>query len=108
MRRILVLNNYSLARVAEEVQARLKPDHHLFGVNRLSSAGFAIRVVPFQKFGFLRFTNRLLSLIRFPVALGDLDQQWSSWLSRRDIALVVFTLPDPDTVALVSSRARAV
>jgi glycosyltransferase involved in cell wall biosynthesis len=88
MPRILVLNNYSLSRVAEEVEARLKPDHHLFGVNRLSAAGFAIEVVPFQKFGFLRLINRVLSLIRFPVAIGDLDQQLSAWLSRNDIGLV--------------------
>lgn len=87
-RRILVLNNYSLARVAEEVQGRLKPDHHLFGVNRLSAAGFTVRVVPFKKFGLLRLINRVLTLIRFPVAIGDLDQQFSAWLSRHDIDLV--------------------
>jgi glycosyltransferase involved in cell wall biosynthesis len=88
MRRILVLNNYSLQRVAEEVQSRLKPDHHLFGVNRLAAAGFAVRVVPFQKFRSLRLINRILSLIRFPVPIGDLDQQLSVWLSRDEIDLV--------------------
>jgi glycosyltransferase involved in cell wall biosynthesis len=88
MPRILVLNNYSLSQVAEEVEARLKPDHHLFGVNRLSAAGFAIAVVPFHKFRFLRLINRVLSLIRFPIAIGDLDQQLSAWLSRNDIDLV--------------------
>ena len=88
MPRILVLNNYSLSRVTEEVKAGLKPDHHLFGVNRLPEAGFAIEVVPFQKFGFLRLVNRVLSLIRFPVAIGDLDQQFSAWLSRDNIDLV--------------------
>src|SRR6516165_1646854 len=88
MLRILVLNNYSLSRVTEEVKAGLKPDHHLFGVNRLPAAGFAIEVVPFHKFGFLRLVNRVLSLIRFPVAIGDLDQQFSAWLSRDNIDLV--------------------
>ena len=88
MCRILVLNNYPLARVAEEVQAQLKPDHHLFGVNRLSAAGFTVRVVPFKKFGLLRLINRVLALIRFPIAIGDLDQQLSAWLSRSDIDLV--------------------
>ncbi len=88
MRRILVLNNYSLQRVAEEVQSRLKPDNHLFGVNRLSGAGFDVRIVPFQRFLLLRLLNRIVRLIRFPIAIGDLDQQLSAWLLRNEIDLI--------------------
>jgi len=45
MRTILVLNNYSLTRVSNEVAKDLKPAHHLFGIDALKGAGFSLLIL---------------------------------------------------------------
>lgn len=85
MRRILVLNNYSLETVWEEVRRGEKPDHHLYGTNHFHRRGYQVEIVPFRSSETLRCQRPLLSCS--PLPLGDLDQQ--SWvfknLKRGDI-----------------------
>jgi hypothetical protein len=47
--KVAVLNNYSLLRVHREVTAGRKPDHHLYGTNRLSAYGFEVEIVPLDE-----------------------------------------------------------
>jgi hypothetical protein len=88
MARLFVLNNYSLERVLAEVTRGDKPDHHLYGVNRFAVGGFEVRFAPFHRFKFLQKLQRLIQWTRFPIPLGDLDQQFSAWQMRRKIDLI--------------------
>lgn len=85
---VLVLNNYSIERVLEEVQRGDKPEHHLYGINRFSEHGYNVRVAPFRRYRILQMCNTMLRLLRFPVPLGDLDQQFSAWLLRKEVNLI--------------------
>src|ERR1043165_3543948 len=77
MPRVLVLNNYPLDEVWEEVRRKEKPDHHLFGINYFENKGYDVSVVPYKFSRFLQKTMNLLKRLRFPIPMGDLDQQWS-------------------------------
>jgi hypothetical protein len=77
MPRIFVLNNYPFEEVWEEVKRKEKPDHHLYGINHFYRRGFEVELVPFQSSQFLQNLNSLYRKSRFPIPLGDLDQQWS-------------------------------
>jgi len=87
MPRVLVLNNYPLETVWDEVRRGLKPDHHLFGLNYFAQWGYGVEVVPFRRSGMLHALSRILAGARFPVPLGDLDQQWSviTMLNKADL-----------------------
>jgi glycosyltransferase involved in cell wall biosynthesis len=76
MARILVLNNYPLEEVWDEVLKKDKPDHHLFGINHLRDRGFDVEIIPFERSQILQRISRLIRWSRFPVPVGDLDQQW--------------------------------
>ncbi len=78
MRRILVLNNYPLETVWNEVQRKEKPDHHLFGINYFQQQGYEVKILPFQNLQFLKTINKIFTKSRFPVPVGDLNQQWSA------------------------------
>ena len=87
MPRLLVLNNYPLAEVWEEVRRGHKPDHHLFGLNYFEQWGYEVTIAPFQSSRLLQTLSGVLTRARFPVPLGDLDQQYSvmSLLNRADV-----------------------
>ena len=77
MRKIFVLNNYSFQRVWQEVQDKLKPNHHLYGINYLKQYGYELVLVPFddaQKHFTTRF-SRFWKKSKLPIPLGDLFQQ---------------------------------
>lgn len=71
--RVLVLNNYALDAVWEEVRRGDKPAHHLFGVDRFAAAGYEVRFVPRETRRVLAGLNYLLA--RGGVPLGDLEHQ---------------------------------
>jgi glycosyltransferase involved in cell wall biosynthesis len=73
--RILVLNNYDLGTAWREVAAGRAPDHVLYGLNHFHARGHEVRVVPYERSSWLRRGGELLR--RFPIPLGDLDQQAS-------------------------------
>lgn len=78
MPHLLVLNNYPLENVWAEVQQQEKPDHHLYGINYFYRRRYKVEIVPFKNSPLLQGINSFLSKSRFPVLLGDFDQQWSS------------------------------
>lgn len=86
MKRVLVLNNYSLESVWNEVLLGDKPDHHLYGINHFYRRGYHVELVPFQSIKFLSKFSNFLSK-RLPIPLGNLDQQLSAFqhLSQADL-----------------------
>jgi glycosyltransferase involved in cell wall biosynthesis len=84
---ILVLNNYPLDQVWDEVKRGEKPDHHLFGINYFAKRGHEVKIIPFQNSSQLQYLNRFLTRSHFPIPLGDLDQQWSTFrlLNKADL-----------------------
>jgi len=85
--RLIVLNNYSLERVWREVRAGDTPDHLLYGVNVFADAGWDVRLVPYGEPGLAASLGRLLASARFPVPVGDLQQQAATvrWLNECDL-----------------------
>ena len=86
--RVLVLNNYPLDEVWEEVRRGEKPDHHLFGINHFGALGYEVRIVPFAQSQALQWLERMLTRVRFPIPLGALDRQWSGWRLLREADLI--------------------
>jgi len=78
MAKIFVLNNYSLERVWQEIRAKKKPNHHLYGVNYLEQAGHEVVLVPFDenKQHWLSRFSKFWKKIKLPIPLGDLYQQF--------------------------------
>jgi glycosyltransferase involved in cell wall biosynthesis len=74
MRRVVVLNNYPLERVWDEVRLGETPDHHLFGINYFEERGYQPVIVPLRDSGWSRWQRRM-EVARFPLELGDLQQQ---------------------------------
>jgi hypothetical protein len=86
MRRVLVLNNYSLQRVLGEVNRGEKPAHHLYGIDKFELYGFHVEISPFneQKSSVPKVLAKIGQLIP---PLGDLRQQADA-LCRRHIDLI--------------------
>jgi len=75
--RVLVLNNYPLDSIWQEIKKGEKPAHHLYGIDVFEKEGMEVVLVPFRKRRFLvAISNWANRYIPFP--LGDLDQQWSA------------------------------
>jgi glycosyltransferase involved in cell wall biosynthesis len=88
MTRVLVLNNYPLESVWAEVRSGAKPDHHLFGLNYFSEYGFEASIVPYRLNNGLQKLETLLARARFPIPLGDLDQEWSAFQALNEADLI--------------------
>jgi hypothetical protein len=74
MNRILVLNNYSITRVLNEVKNHKKPSHHLYGVMQLKEMGYEIITFDTNVQSVYYKLGRLLSKI--PLCnIGDLYLQ---------------------------------
>jgi phosphoribosylcarboxyaminoimidazole (NCAIR) mutase len=84
--RILVLNNYDLESTRQEVAAGRAPDHLLYGLNHFEARGHEVRVVAYGRSRRLRRAGAALR--RFPIPLGDLDQQASVLRMAREADLV--------------------
>lgn len=85
MRRVLVLNNYPLEALWEEVRRGEAPDHFLYGINHFYSRGYQAELVPFSSLETLHRLSPILN--RSPLPLGDIDQQYWTFknLKRGDI-----------------------
>jgi hypothetical protein len=77
MPRLLVLNNYSLDRVSEEVRRGDKPAHHLYGIDRFPELGFEVENVPFDEMP-RSLPRSLARAVRLLPPLGDVRQQLSA------------------------------
>ncbi len=88
MSRVLVLNNYSLERVCQQVRCGDTPDHHLYGINHLQDLGYEIKVVPDSESRAIHALARFLRAIRCPIPMGALDRQWSAWRLLQEADLV--------------------
>lgn len=73
--RVFILNNYPLNRVISEVELGETPDHVLFGVNRFSELGYEPIFLPYPAAGGWSRLQKLVSKLRLPLELGDLQQQ---------------------------------
>lgn len=75
MPRIVVVNNYSLERVWNEVKAGQTPDHYLYGVNYFAERGYEVEIIPLTKDTFLSDIQRCYERAKIPVPIGNLEQQ---------------------------------
>jgi len=82
--RILVLNNYPLGDVWQEVRRGDKPDHHLFGINHLENMGYDVKVIEPGPSNVIAALARALRRARNPIPLGALDRQWAAWRALRE------------------------
>ncbi len=70
MKRILVLNNYSIERVLQEINDEKKPSHHLYGIVELQRLGYEIITIETNKQSIVYLIGQLFSKI--PLCnLGD-------------------------------------
>jgi glycosyltransferase involved in cell wall biosynthesis len=78
MPRILVINNYPLENVWEEVKRKEKPDHHLYGINYFHSRGYEVKIVPYVHNLFLRKIDTCFQKHKGIIPFGSLDRQWQA------------------------------
>jgi len=74
MPRLLVLNNYSLARVLEEVRRGDNPAHHLYGIERFGEMGFQVEIIATNE-NARPLPASLARSLRVLPPLGNLEQQ---------------------------------
>lgn len=87
MKRILVLNNYSINRVLKEYEEGKKPSHHLYGIIELKKMGHSIIVIDPNNHSFLyKFSNILRGM---PLLyIGNLQQQFEAIFNYKKYDLV--------------------
>lgn len=103
MARILVVSVYDLEPAREAVAAGGSPDHVLFGLNHFERCGHSVRSVPAAGSGRLRKASRMIR--RFPIPLGDLDQQFAVLRAAREADLIY--CPTAQMVAQLLAYLRA-
>jgi glycosyltransferase involved in cell wall biosynthesis len=87
MKRILVLNNYSIKRVLKEFEEGKKPSHHLYGVVELKKRGYPIIIIdPNFNSLFFRLSN-VLRKIPF-CYIGNLQQQFAALIKYRKYDII--------------------
>jgi hypothetical protein len=69
MARVLVLNNYPLDEVQDEIRRKEKPDHHLYGINYFANRGYEVDIAKFV------VERGLGSCISPIMPVGNLDAQ---------------------------------
>lgn len=77
MPRVLVVNNYPLQGVWEEVKNGQTPDQYLYGINHFNKRNYEVELVDHLGDPFLDSFQRTYSQLKLPVPIGDLDQQAS-------------------------------
>jgi hypothetical protein len=80
----LVLNNYPLDAVWEEVRRGAKPDHHLYGINHLARMGYDIHIVDGASQRRVARLAHWLHRLRSPIPLGALARQSAAWQALRE------------------------
>jgi glycosyltransferase involved in cell wall biosynthesis len=102
--RVLVLNAYPLDWRLQEVDAGLRPDQELYGVNYFAKRGYEIELMPHEHRRVLRRLGALLGHRHFPLPLGDVRQQAAAW-RRAAEADIVYAASQPEALALGYLRA---
>ena len=98
MKRILILNNYSISRVRSEIASLKKPSHHLYGIIELEKAGYTIISFDPNKYSLLYKLGNTIAKISF-LNFGDLYQQWQAIVRRKEYDIVY--APCQDTTILL-------
>ncbi|MBX9879495.1 MAG: hypothetical protein K2Y22_13625 [Candidatus Obscuribacterales bacterium] len=75
MRRVLVVNNYPLAGVWQEVKDGQTPDQYLYGINYFSERNYQAELIDFAEDPFLSSLQKTYNRLRLPLPIGDLEQQ---------------------------------
>jgi glycosyltransferase involved in cell wall biosynthesis len=86
-KRILVLNNYSVARVTSEINRGVKPAHHLYGILELAREGHELIVIDRDKNAFWDKIGSILNKIPL-FTFGDLYQQVVAFKRRKEYDIV--------------------
>ena len=107
MKKVLVLNNYPLEDVWEEVKRKDKPDHHLYGINYFNQRKFEIEIIPFKSSQLLQKLNNFYQKSKLIVPIGDTDQQWSC-LQRLNQADLIYAPCQTQTHLLSYLRAMGI
>lgn len=75
MPRVLVVNNYPLAGVWQEIKDGQTPDQYLYGINYFAERNYQVELIDFQAEPFLNSLQDTYSKLRLPIPIGDLEQQ---------------------------------
>ncbi|TXT32946.1 MAG: group 1 glycosyl transferase, partial [Chitinophagaceae bacterium] len=85
--RILVLNNYSFTRVLNEVECKLKPAHHLYGLNIIKERGHELIILEKNTSSFIYKLFNFLAKI--PLCnFGDVELQIRAILKSNQYDLI--------------------
>lgn len=87
MKRILVLNNYSINRVLSEFAEGKKPSHHLYGIVELKKLGYEICIIDPKKNTVLFKLSNLMRRLPF-FYVGNLQQQISAIFNYRKYDII--------------------
>lgn len=87
MPRVLVVNNYPLEGVWQEVRNGQTPDQYLYGINYFQDRNYEVELIDFANDPFLASVQKTYANLRLPVPIGDLQQQ-AQVLSSRDVDLI--------------------
>lgn len=87
MPRVLVVNNYPLAGVWQEVKDGQTPDQYLYGINYFHQRNYQVELIDFAHDPFLAKIQNTYARLRLPLPIGDLEQQ-SRVLASRDADLI--------------------
>ena len=87
MKRILVLNNYSINRVLKEFEEGTKPSHHLYGLVELKKMGYPIIVIDPNLNSLLFKLSNTLRKIPF-CYVGNLQQQFAALANYRKYDII--------------------
>ncbi len=104
MPRVLVLNNYPLDTVWEQVRRGEMPGHVLFGVDHFAARGYECEFVACEDGAPPRGLTRALATCRFPFPLGNLERQWEA-LRRAHRFDLIFAASQTETALLACLRA---
>jgi len=87
MPKVLVVNNYPLAGVWQEVKNGQTPDQYLFGINYFHERNHKVELIDFQADPFLDNIEAVYRRLRLPIPIGNLEQQ-AHVLSAKDADLI--------------------
>jgi hypothetical protein len=87
MPRVLVVNNYPLEGVWQEVKNGQTPDQYLYGINYFSQRDYEVELIDFARDPFLDSIQKTYANLHLPIPIGDLEQQ-SRVLAIKDADLI--------------------
>jgi hypothetical protein len=88
MPKIFVLSDYPIYSDVNKVASGMKPDHILYGLNYFSSRGWDLEFLPFNQSKFISKLSSIYKKTKFPIPLGNLEQQISLFEHLNQASLV--------------------